>query len=300
MNQYIIFPVGIFIRFCLALSLFISCKTPGHVLQPNGTMQVLRFHSSHTSFPDTARANGHLYDNVMYDASAHYSDSSVMIVIPPSFSPGAHLNLVFWFHGWRNNIDSAEKRFQIGSQLIASNRNAILVLAETAKNAPDSYGGKLERPGGFDALVNDIMNELKTRKVIPEKANAGNITLAGHSGAYRVIAYILKNSGPKIQEVFLFDALYANVPEFMSWIKEDRKNEFVHWYTNKGGGTDEVSNDMMKQLQAQQIKFAQAEETTITAEQIKNNRVLFIHSLKEHNDIINNPDNFQFLLSALK
>ena len=33
-------------------------------------------------------------------------------------------------------------------------------MAETAKNSPDSYGGKLEQPNMFLLLVTDVLNEL--------------------------------------------------------------------------------------------------------------------------------------------
>jgi hypothetical protein len=260
--------------------------------------KIFHITSAHTSFPDTGRANGHLYDSVLYDAITHYSDSSVLIITPSQFSAGKNIDMVFWFHGWRNNIDSANVRYALGKQFFASHRNAVLVLAETAKDAPDSYGGKLEQRGEFDLLLNDVMNELKQQKIISNKAAVGNVTLAGHSGAYRVIAYILQNSGQKVHTVFLFDALYAETDKFMNWIKLDPKNIFINWYTNQGGGTDEVSKDMMEELQKEAIPFVLTEEDSLTMHQLKRNRIIFVHSLREHNDIINDPDNFKLLLQA--
>src|SRR6478672_5142004 len=151
------------------------------------------FTSQHTSFPDTGRAKGHVYDSVLYDGATHYSDSSVLVLVPPHFSPDKKVEMVFWFHGWRNNIDTAIVFYELGKQFISSKTNAVLVMAETAKNSPDSYGGKLEQPGMFSLLVTDVLNQLKQRKLIAAKGTAGAITLAGHSGGYRVIAKILQN-----------------------------------------------------------------------------------------------------------
>ncbi len=109
---------------------------------------IIRMSSSYTSFPDTGRANGHVYDGVLYDAKNHYSDSSVIMVIPPGFIPTDKTDFVFWFHGWRNSIDSSLEIFHISDQFVAAGKNAILVLAETAKNAPDTYGGKLQATYG--------------------------------------------------------------------------------------------------------------------------------------------------------
>ncbi len=264
--------------------------------QENKDVQLLHFTSPHTSFPDTGRANGHLYDSVLYTAQEHYSDSSVLLIIPKHLDAGKKIDLVFWFHGWHNNIDTAAVFYELTKQFVASNRNAILVLAETTKDAPDSYGGKLEQKGMFKGLVNDVMNELRRNNIVKAGAEPGNIVLGGHSGAFRVIAYILQNGQVPVQEVFLFDALYSQVDKFMGWIKQDEHHHFIHWFTNHGGGTDEMSDTMMQQLKDQQLAYNLTEETTVTPDIIKSNRILFVHSLREHNVIINNPDDFQLLL----
>jgi hypothetical protein len=180
--------------------------------------------------------------------------------------------------------------------MIASGCNAILVLAETAKNAPDSYGGKLDRPGVFSSLVNDVMHALKKNRIVPDKTEPGNILLAGHSGAFRVIAYILKNGEMQVQEVYLFDALYSQIDKFMQWLAENQQHHFIHWFTNHGGGTDEMSDSMMLQLKNQHIDYRLTEETQINQDILRSNRILFVHSTREHNVIINNPDNFRLLL----
>jgi len=254
------------------------------------------FTSTHTSFPDTGRSQGYIYDSVQYTASAHYQDSSVLLIIPPHLDRHKKVDLVFWFHGWRNNIDTALEFYKLGRQFLASGRNAILVLAETARNAPDSYGGKLEQPAMFKALVYDVMEALKGKGVVPKTAAPGNIVLAGHSGAFRVIACMLQNGQVPVQEVILFDALYSQLEKFENWINEDPSHHFVHWYTNQGGGTDEMSDIMMKQLKEIHHEYLLAEERNITPEMIRNNRILFVHSLREHNVIINDPDNFRLLL----
>lgn len=256
----------------------------------------LHFTSPHTSFPDTARARGYTYDSVLYTASAHYQDSSVLLIIPPHLDTHKKVDLVFWFHGWRNNIDTALEFYQLGRQFLASGRNAILVLAETAKNAPDSYGGKLEQPAVFKALVVDVMKELKKENRISKNTQTGHIVLAGHSGAFRVIAYILRNGLVPVQEVLLFDALYSQLDKFEEWISADPSRHFVHWFTNQGGGTDEMSLLMMQQLTEHHREYLLVEEKDLQPDQIKNNRILFIHSPREHNVIINDPDDFRLLL----
>lgn len=240
-----------------------------------------------------------MYNNVLYPAAGHYDDSSVMIVVPPQFKATKKTDIICWFHGWRNNIDSAAEYFELAKQFLASNRNAILIIPETTKNAPDSYGGKLEQKGIFKKLLQDVMSKLKSEKVIGKKAQAGNVELAGHSGAFRVMAHILQNGETEVKQVLLFDGLYNQVDKYTTWIQADASHRFLHIYTNKGGGTDEVSATMMKGLREKNIPFINPEEKDVDATLLRSNQVIFIHSLKEHNDVINRPDhNFRMFLET--
>ena len=257
----------------------------------------ISFHiySSHTSFPDTGRANGHIYDKVLYTATEHYRDSAVLIIAPKNLDAKKTVDLVFWFHGWRNNVDNAATYYGLTKQFIASNRNAVLILAETAKDSPDSYGGKLENIGMFKTLVGDVLNGLRSQHLISKKCEPGHILLAGHSGAYRVMARIIQNGQMPIDEAMLFDALYAETEIFMAWIKADSAHRFIHLYTDHGG-TDGESHAMAKLLNKDHIPYLETEETQITPLQLSDNKLVYIHSLREHNDIINNPDNFGLFL----
>ncbi|HMK25202.1 MAG TPA: hypothetical protein VK483_04165 [Chitinophagaceae bacterium] len=261
----------------------------------NNEMNIFRIHSSHTSFPDTARVKGHMYNKVLYDAATHYMDSSVLIIAPKKLNATKKVDLVFWFHGWGNNIDSAAVRHALIKQFAASKLNAVLVLAETTKDAPDSYGGKLEYNNTFKELVADIMQELKKEKAVSKKCEAGNILLAGHSGAYRVMAFILANGNMPVQEVILFDALYGQTDKYLNWIQSDNSHRLIDIYTD-GGGTDGESKEMVKQLIKLNIRADTIEEKELTPQSVLTKKIVFIHSLHRHNDVINNPDNFQLFL----
>jgi len=265
--------------------------------QPKDNPEIFRITSAHTSFPDTGRANGHRYDDVLYTAAEHYNDSSVLIIVPSQLKVKKNIDIICWFHGWRNNIDSVPAEYDVIKQFLSSNRNAILVLTETAKNAPDSYGGKLEQKNTFKQLLNDILDELKKQKIIRKKTKPGNLVLAGHSGAFRVIAYILENGGVEIKQTILFDALYSQVDKFTNWIQADESHQFINLYTNKGGGTDEVSVEMMQLLSEKNIRYIKVEEKEMNTSILKANNIIFVHSMKEHNDVINRPDyNFRLFI----
>jgi len=251
--------------------------------------------SSHTSFPDAGRMEGHLYDNILYNAAHHYSDSSVIIITPKNFVGKKKVDMIFWFHGWNNNIDSALIRYGLSKQFAEAGANAVLVLAETAKDAPDSYGGKLEQKNTFDKLVKDVLQKLVQMRVISDRDRAGNIILAGHSGAYRVTANILQNGNVPVNEVILFDALYADTGKFMNWLTADKNHRFIDLYTDHGGTYDETK-DMMQQIRNVNLPADSLEEVDVTPAILKDNRIIFIHTLHEHNDIIQHPDNFKLFI----
>lgn len=260
-------------------------------------MNIFRINSPYTSFPDSARNNGHIYNNIIFDAAKHYTDSSVLIVLPTNYKKNKKVNIVCWFHGWYNTIDSANQRFELAKQFMASNVNAILVIPEGAKNAPDSYAGKLEQPNIFTQLINDIFIKLKKAKLIHAKATPDNIVLAGHSGAYRVMAHVTAKGGLPINEILLFDGLYADTDKYLSWLQLNHQHRFVNIYTNDGGTMEECVA-MMQQLSNKKIPYHFTEEINMQKTGLKNNSIVFIHSNQQHNDIINKPDNFKLFLQS--
>jgi hypothetical protein len=251
--------------------------------------------SSNTSFPDTGRSQGHLYKNVLYNSTDHYSDSSVIIITPTNFKAGKKVDMIFWFHGWGNNIDTALSEYGLSRQFADAAVNAVLVLPETARNAPDSYGGKLEQKNTFCSLVNDVLKKLAAMNVISNNARAGNIILAGHSGAYRVMARILQNGNEPVNEVILFDALYADTDKFMDWLTANRHHRFINLYTDHGGTFDETKA-MMGQVKNAHIAEDSLEEAQVTPAIIRHNKVIFIHTPHEHNYIIQHPDNLKLFI----
>lgn len=258
-------------------------------------LRYFKMASANTSFPDTGRMYGHLYNNVLYNTAEHYSDSSVLIITPKSFHATKKINIIFWFHGWNNNIDSALVRYGLARQFAESGVNAVLVLAETAKDAPDSYSGKLEEENTFKKLISDVLQKMEEEKAVPANCSAGNIILAGNSGAYRVIANILQNGNVPVNEVILFDALYADTDKFMNWLNADSNHRFINLYTNEGGTYDETRN-MMQQVHNTNNPLDSAEETEVNSRMLQKSKIIFIHTLHEHNDIIQHPDNFKLFI----
>ncbi len=241
--------------------------------------------SDHTMFPHPKRASGHVYEGKTYPADPHYGDRTVVIFVPKGFRPGKTTDLVFYFHGWRNDVDRTLATFRIAEQVAASGVNAVLVLAEGPKDAPDSFGGKLEEAGVFSALVADVLATLKERGVI-EKRRPGSIVLAGHSGAYRVISFILLRGGltENVREVYLFDALYGELEKFAWWVGHGR-GRLVVIHTSEGG-TRARTLGFLDDLRAWGVPFVAVPENVVTARLLREKRLVFIESPLAHDDVV--------------
>ena len=262
--------------------------------------KIIRFGSTNAMFPDTARAKGHDYNGKHFDAATNYADSSILIYIPKQFSPKGKINLVFWFHGWNNNIDSACKQFELLQQFDASERNAVFVFTEGPKNAPDSYGGKLEQPSVFQALVKEVSDKLVKNKSIKSKPvfslNDYTISLAGHSGAYRVISKIINQTA--VDEVILFDAMYGGNDAYLQWIAAPN-HRFINIYTKEGGTFDNSHFIMNKLTDSLHVPIVSLNEDAISETVLKNTGKLFIYSAVGHNEVITNNRNWERFLRRL-
>lgn len=248
-------------------------------------------------FPAPARDTGHSYRGNFFPREKHYTDSSVLFFIPANYRPQERVNIVVYFHGWYNNIDSACAQFSLIEQFAASGRNAIFLFPEGPKNAPDSHGGKLEDSSAFRAFISEALNVLKRKGKIDSPV-AGDITIAGHSGAYRVMARIAARGGMEenLREIILFDGLYADMEKFIGWI--DRGGErFINIFT-ESGGTKEESEMMMDSLRAKKIPFLFCREEEMTPDCLDGYRLQFYYTTNGHNSVIAEKEQFRRFLST--
>lgn len=261
--------------------------------------KTFKFELSNSPFPDEERMNGHTYKGEFFSFNEHYNDSSVFVFAPNEIIKEQKIDFVFYFHGWRNNIDSALKNFKLLEQIIASKKNAIFVFPEGPKNSPDSYGGKLEKENIFKELCKEIIEKLISENAISTN-EIGKIILAGHSGAYRVMSFILQNGGlsDKIKEVYLFDAHYGGTEKYLNWLRQfDAK--YINIYTDNGYTVEETFN-FMKLLDENGLSYLLIEEEDLTSEILKKNKIIFIHSKLSHSEVVFENNQFQkFLESSL-
>jgi len=257
-----------------------------------GTLHRLKLNNA--PFPDTERDSGHVYRNNHYSQLEHYNDSTTLVFIPDYLELENEIDIVVYFHGWNNNVDSVLSKFNLIEQFHSSSRKGVLVMPEGPKNAPDSFGGKLEETGRFKLFVDEVITKLKNELEL--KLDFKNISLAGHSGAYRVIAYILLRGGvtESIKEIIIFDGLYGDVEKYSYWL-DHFNGRFINIYT-LNGGTKRESENLMKCLESWGIPFAIINEDSFTKEQLRSERIIFISSSLSHNEVISSQNQFKRFL----
>jgi methylmalonyl-CoA mutase cobalamin-binding subunit len=246
-------------------------------------------------FPHPERAAGHGYQGKHFPADAHYRDSTVVVFIPRGVRADPTVDCVVHFHGWYNHVAKALREFKLVEQFAASRRNAILIAPEGPRDAPDSFGGKLEDPDGFKRLMADVRAELRRR---PEFAQVdwGGIVLSGHSGGYHVISNILAQGGmpEHIREVWLFDALYGQTEKFAAW-RAQHRGRIVNIFTERGGTKTETEK-LMAALRGRGEQLIATTDTAITAEQMRTPTWIFLATDLGHNDVLAKRGTFrQFL-----
>jgi hypothetical protein len=287
--------ITILILFFLNITIFLFAENFTEINTNSG--RLIFYKSGNSLFPHPARREGYNYDNEMYSFEEHYNDSTIAIFIPVSYQSNDSINLVIHFHGWYNNVDSVIRRFDLINQFVNSGINAILILPQGPKNAPDSFGGKLEEKDGFKNFVGDIVKFLNEQNILDIK-DINHIILSGHSGGYRVIAFILLRGGMTsyINEVYLFDGLYSDLEKYSFWMTHTLVR-FINVYTDNGG-TKAESLKLLDDLEGWGINHLNITEPKLTNETLRSHRIVFIHSDDGHNDVISKHNNFERFLKT--
>jgi hypothetical protein len=204
---------------------------------PGGSWAIYR--SPAAPFPHPERASGFARkDGTIYPWFPHYADSSLVVFVPEGFRelPGGS-NLIVHFHGHMGDNLGVLERDSMVQAMTAQKINALLVLVQGPYRARDSFGGKMEDPGGFRRLVEDVLRTMQREKIVTG-TNINRVCVSGFSGGYRPAAFVLDRGGlsDKITDVFLFDALYANEDFFRTWFLNGTGHLF-------GAYTDHLSNE---------------------------------------------------------
>ena len=260
------------------------------VWQPQPEYEWARLSLRHGLFPHPSRAAGHSYTENAADSTTrkffprhpHYDDSTAIVIIPRGYRlvHGGN-DLIVHFHGWWNAVDSVMKTFGLVEQLLASRKNALLVLAQGPFRAPDSRGGKMEEENGLRLFVEEILQNLKAAQKITG-TKIGRVILSAHSGGYRPTAFAVEKGGlaKNIRELFLFDAFYGQYEKFIPWLRLNRKNRLRSIYTEH---LADEHRDFMALLQKEKLPY--------TDQLAAKNRIVLLPTVVCHNCVL--ADNFK-------
>ncbi len=242
-------------------------------------------------FPHPERADGYRYQGNSYSYAEHYSDNSVAIFIPDHYQQRDSVDFVVFLHGWFDNVADALSEYRLIQQFVESGKNAILVVPQGPKNAPDSFGGQLEERNGFSDMMTDIIKLLKNRQLI-DSEQIGKIILAAHGGGYQVVSTILMQGGlaSHIRAVHLFDALYRRLERFVYWMCR-YEGRILDIYL-ADGGTAETSRQLIKDLQGWQIPYYFIKEADISPMFLNSRHMVFIESTSSREEILYADDQF--------
>ncbi len=248
-------------------------------------------------FPHPQRAIGYHYKEKFFPAEKHYNNSTVAVFVPRGFDAKRKTDYIVHFHGWDNDVTNVFNFYKLAEQLVESRRNAILIVPQGPWHASDSFGGKLEDAGGFMRFMTDIASMLKERGITSSE-QVGKIILSGHSGGYHVISSIVVQGGleKKVQEVWLFDALYGQTPKYMQWF-DNYHGKILNIYT-LNGGTKAESEQLMADLKKQKTRFVSKTEAQITPKDLHSNKLVFIYTDLKHNEVVHVHNTFRDFLNA--
>ena len=261
-----------------------------------GQLKIVRLAAA--PFPHPARAEGHRYKSDFYPAREHYTDSSVAIFVPTDFRAKERIDVVVHFHGWKNQVERVLQRYQLIEQFSAARRNAILVVPQGPRNAPDSFGGKLEDADGFRRFIAETLAVVRTNFAISPAIVPGQIVLSGHSGGYHVISSILAHGGltDHIKEVWLFDALYGETEKFLAWSGK-RQGRFINIYT-ESGGTKKETEQMMERLKERGQALLTGGEADVALPSFASNQFVFLTTLLGHDEVVAGHQMFEKFLKT--
>ncbi len=234
----------------------------------------------------------HLQNNPFPCPGFPWMDPTTLLFVPKTYRPGAKLELLVHFHGHDGQAERKMREHQLREQVLASGRNVLLAVVQGPLNAGDSSGGKLEAPQGFAKYRQELLEILRSAKVrkalgsqAPSaKATWHRIALSAHSGGYRAVAYILDQGGAEIAEVYLWDALYGEVPRFRRWLAGAPERVLRSWYT--GGAPQKLNQILVQRLAEDRSPVRQEDpEGGLTAQEFCAARRLFIRTAVKHGEV---------------
>ncbi|MDR3687775.1 MAG: hypothetical protein P4L46_00230 [Fimbriimonas sp.] len=257
----------------------------------DGDLALVPFQSA--PFPHSSRDNGFQSGATFYARDPHYSDSTVGVFVPKNFKPTKSVNFVVHFHGWNNHVEQVFEQYDLARQMEMTGLNAVLLVPQGPRDAPDSTDGKLQYDkGSLTALLSEAIGFLVKEGRVPPKSTLGHVALTAHSGGYLVTTYIVdrKELADKITDVILFDATYGGLPAFADYCAADKNHRLISICTEHLGHENaRLIALLLKRHVQPRVLF---EEDLTDEEVAKRGPLIVLTTTLEHNDVISKRDYF--------
>lgn len=221
------------------------------------------------------------------------------------------VSMVVHFHGLNSDVNQAVEKHQLREQLHDSKQNAILLVPELAAHTKSPAAGKLEAEGGFARMVQDALATLNLSSArralgdaaLPSRPGIGRVCVSAHSGGYHAAAAAISRGQMAVQEVYLFDALYADVDVFKQWVIAGKgkpmrsRHKLVSYYT--AGTTSTNTKALFAELSKAGVKTADEEiEGTLSREQLTLAEAVSIKTRLDHGALTSDLNSLRDCLFA--
>lgn len=205
------------------------------------------------ALPDSAPTRGRpgpwteerVLENAAYDEPGA---PSVIVHAPPGFDPGRPLRLVVFLHGYSGCArvlvgigsvackDGGPPRpgWDLAGRFDEAGSDALFVVPQLAFLRREGDPGRFAREGGFRAFVGELLAALEGPLAGARLEDVERVSLLAHSAGFESAMAILGRGGIEVNDVVLFDALYAGTAVFARWVAGDPGRRLVSLYT--GGG----------------------------------------------------------------
>lgn len=228
-----------------------------------------------------------------------YTDNTCFIYVPHHYRmlSDNKIDAVLHFHGHSNTAAGAMTTYKLREQLSDSKQNAILIVPQGPVKAKDSSGGKLEKQGALNTFLREVRELVQSNEVaaklgkasIPKSARVGMLCVSAHSGGYHVAAKVCQHGGFDVREVYLFDALYGDMPIFRDWVvakKSEHGQKFRHKlisFYGKGAKVKDLNLKLMAEFDRRGIKYEhETKPGQLTRKEMTLARAVFIHAASSH------------------
>lgn len=237
-------------------------------------------------------------DHAPFARGGAYQDPTVMVFVPRTARFGGDVPFVVHFHGHRTTAERAMTKHRLREQLAESKQDAVLVVPQCAVMAADSSVGALERPGSFAPLLREVLAVLSARAVADQlgaaapraRAGVGRLYVSAHSGGYHGAACAVRDPSVHVNEVWLFDALYAEASVFRDWVVSGRgkpqreRHKLISYST--GGTTESQTSWLFAELDRAGVKCAEERvEGTLSRADITLAEAVSVRTARTHGDV---------------